>query len=103
MLPPTGSCSRELRPEGVRLRLAMRCTHTHTHTHHHLLTLQSKDVATSLMGEPVLVFDNGGGALKAGWSTDAQPFVMHNFTARSKSDKRIYVGDDVRPRSFSAC
>ena len=56
------------------------------------------------MGEPVLVFDNGGGALKAGWSTDAQPFVMHNFTARSKSDKRIYVGDDVRPpRSFSAC
>lgn len=50
------------------------------------------------MADAVLVFDNGGGALKAGWSTDAEPIVMHNFTARSKSDKRVYVGDDVRPR-----
>lgn len=43
----------------------------------------------------MLVFDNGGGALKAGWSTDAEPIVMHNFIARSKSDKKIYVGDEV--------
>lgn len=48
-----------------------------------------------LMSAPVLVFDNGGGSLKAGWSTDAEPIVMHNFTARSKSDKKIYVADEV--------
>ncbi|BEI84061.1 hypothetical protein CcaverHIS002_0406650 [Cutaneotrichosporon cavernicola] len=48
------------------------------------------------MGTPVLILDNGAYSIKAGVSgVDAEPRFFPNAVARSRTDRRIYVSDEI--------
>jgi actin-related protein len=44
----------------------------------------------------VVVFDNGGGTIKAGWGGDAAPsIVVPNVAARIKRQQRLLLADET--------
>lgn len=57
----------------------------------------SQVITQTTIGEPTrtLIIDNGGYALKYGWSTDESPEILPNITARLKHQFTVLVGDEL--------
>lgn len=71
----------------------------------------------SMAAKKAIVLDNGGHYLRVGWAGDPKPTkygdylfcelflilfisrVLYNFSAKGKSDRRNWIGDEVRLRS----
>ncbi len=52
-----------------------------------------------------VVIDNGGGAIKAGYSTESTPRFFHNAKAVSRANKSYFIGDgiDTCPNPETLC
>jgi actin-related protein 6 len=44
---------------------------------------------------PHIVFDNGGANLRVGFSNERKPRILPNYSAKGKSDRKAYVGDEL--------
>jgi hypothetical protein len=50
---------------------------------------------SSVVAAKTVVVDNGGGFIKAGYSTDKAPKLFHNAKAVSRANKSYFIGDGI--------
>jgi hypothetical protein len=49
----------------------------------------------NVVAAKTVVVDNGGGFVKAGYSTDSAPRFFHNAKAVSRANKSYFIGDGI--------
>jgi hypothetical protein len=50
---------------------------------------------SSVVAAKTVVVDNGGGFIKAGFTTDRTPRFFHNAKAVSRANKSYFIGDGI--------